>query len=179
MQIKVRVFLSIMILGSFIIISNNIAAPIPLHPVLMPPAAKYVTEKGKASIKFPAEYSVEEDNSDLTSTTKVMASLDDNIFMFSFSIHETTLSDHYMLAQTSLTSFNDEVGGRIISETDYVYDDYKGRSAEIELEEQNVTLYYRVILVGQIQYQMVVVAQSGNIVKKKDKFFNSFKLTGK
>lgn len=84
-----------------------------------------------------------------------------------------------MLAQTSLNTFAEEVGGKVIHETDYHYDDYKGRSAEIEMEEEGATLYYKVILVGQIQYQMVVVTQSGDVTKQKDKFFNSFRILSK
>ncbi|MCD4735047.1 MAG: hypothetical protein K8R53_03300 [Bacteroidales bacterium] len=142
----------------------------------VPGGKKYSSKASKASIVFPEEFKVERDENKSPVTTKVSAEVGENVFMFSYTNHEVTLDDPYHLAEVSLQSFQETLQGEVVKMTDYFYDDYKGRDAIFDVLGTEVTIYYRVLIVGQIQYQMVVVDQQGDILKKKDKFFKSFKI---
>jgi len=142
----------------------------------VPGGKKYASKDSKASIVFPAEFKVEREKNKSPVTTKVSAEIGENVFMFSYTIHDVTLDDPYHLAEVSLQSFQETLQGEVVKMTDYFYDDYKGREAIIDIPGTIATVYYRVLIVGQIQYQMVVVDQQGDILKKKDKFFKSFKI---
>lgn len=137
----------------------------------------YSSLEGKVKMKFPAEYGVEVSPGESHTTTKISAEHNGMNYFLSYTIHETPIDKHYEMANISLDAFRDKLNARSISEGDYQYKSYKGRTAEMMLDEQGIRLYYRAILVGQIQYQ-IIVTQEGTSSDRKmvDIFFKSFKL---
>lgn len=70
-----------LVFSSISVVSSGFSYAGPsVHPGCLPPASKYYTEAGKASIKFPAGFTVEEVEHDAAHTTKVMAELNGNVF---------------------------------------------------------------------------------------------------
>lgn len=155
---------------AFYLVSTGVQGSSPA----VPGWTKYRNDEGKVSIKFPAEFDVTVEESETATTYQIISELGKDVFMLSFTFHETEMDDPYNLAQVSLESFNEAVGGELVKETDYKYEDYKGREAIVDLSDAGATVYYRVVIIGQIQYQLAVVDHSGNILDEKDKFFNSF-----
>lgn len=135
----------------------------------------FETSEGKAYIVFPCNYTITDDIQDESATYKIQASCDDNLFFFAYTIHENEMTDHYEMAKVSIDSFHGVVGGEITSQEDFMIGDYKGVKAVIS--NPGITMYYRVVLVGQIQYQIVVADATGNIDKEMEDFFASFQLT--
>lgn len=149
--------------------------PIEINEVLK--GYGYVSSEGKVKIKFPAEYVVEESPGESHVTTKVSATMGEMNFFLSYTIHETEITSHYEMAELSLSTFEEKLSARSLSQGDYIYKSHTGRMAEMMMDEQGIRLFYRAILVDQIQYQLIVTMpadQAGNA--SLDAFFKSFKL---
>ena len=81
------------------------------------------------------------------------------------------------MADISVDTFGKAINATSSSKTEWNVGDYKGLTAIYELDESNVKVEYRVILIGQIQYQIIYLAAKENYNEKvAGKFFNSFKL---
>ncbi len=137
----------------------------------------YISSNGKVKIKFPEEYKVEVSPGDGHTTTKITASAGETHYFLSYTIHETPMTSHYEMASLSLESFSEKLGVRTLSANDYLYKSHRGRMAEMLFEDQGIRIFYRAILVGQIQYQLIVtqpedMPDRGSV----DQFFKSFKL---
>ena len=79
------------------------------------------------------------------------------------------------LADVSLESFNEQVQGDILTQSVYKYGRNEGKSATVSLAEGQVNCFYRVILIDQYQFQMVVVTSDKELNNVGKKFLNSFK----
>ena len=137
----------------------------------------YTSVEGKMSIKFPAAYEVDSNPSGKVTTVKITTTLNEQTFFASYSLHETEDMDHEKMAKVSLQSFSERVGGEITEESVWQVKKDKGVKAVIDMAEQESKVQYQVILVGNIQYQIVVVASYDAWDQKAaDKFFKSFKI---
>lgn len=138
---------------------------------------KYTSEEGKMSITFPEEYKVETNYPEVGKTVKISATWNDIIFYASYVLHDTPLSDHEELANVGLEAFNESIEGKIDAQSSWVVKKNKGAQATLTMPSQNVTLNYYGILVGQIQYQLVVFAEKPKWNQAvADKFIKAFKL---
>ena len=135
---------------------------------------KYVSENGKMSANMPGEYEVTMDDSESTTIAKISTSVDDVNFMFSWTLHKNPLEDHEGLARVSLDSFQETIGAEILKEELYKYGKNKGLNAILKLEDV-AFIRYKVILIDQYQFQLVVVGPEDNFEKMAKKFFKSFK----
>jgi hypothetical protein len=140
---------------------------------------KYSSEDGKVQIKFPCDYNVEATEKELGDNVEVSCENDDLAFYLSFLIHNTDLSEvgSYELAQTSADAFVETTGGTIRTQQPFMVKDKKGEEMVIDLEGVGKTIVYRVLIVDQIQYQMVII--TGDLEKDQgaiNKFLKSFKL---
>ena len=140
------------------------------------PAPKWVTytsEVCKAKMAFPAPFEEDVEEKDYGNTHKVSATVDGQTFFFATTIHNNPLTDRYQLAEVSLESFLESVQGQLIESHDYFYKKHKGISAKIKLDER--TIDYRIILIGQHQYQLIAIFENEYNEKASQKFFKSFK----
>lgn len=148
--------------------------------VAFAPSAKsfaYSSTEGRMSIKFPAEYEVDPGTPGKLKTVKISTTIDEQTFFASYSLHETEIMDHEEMAKVSLESFSERVGGEITAESVWKVKKNKGIKATIDMSEKESRVQYQVILVGNIQYQIVVVASYDAWDQKAvDKFFKSFKI---
>lgn len=147
--------------------------------VSMAPATKvkYTSAEGKLSITFPTTFeSTNKDSEDYTSI-QTQANLEDQLFFVAYNVHNSELSEHESLAQTSLSAFSEAMGGEITKQSDWKLKKNTGVKARIAVESNDLIGEYGAILVGQIQYQVAVVsAKSAWNQARSDAFFKSFKL---
>jgi hypothetical protein len=137
----------------------------------------YETEEGKFSIDFPAKYNVNSEEKGSIRTAQAMCAFDEHTLLATYTLHATEITDHDALADTSIVAFGNSVNGNLLSKTDWVVDGKKGRKAFYNLPEQNIKVEYRVLLVGQLQYQIIVMATNAKFDNEMAvTFFDSFRL---
>lgn len=137
----------------------------------------YASVEGKMSIVFPGEYTSVTENFDYGKTIKVNAEFSNLTYFASFTLHTIPLTDHYELAVAGMESFVESLEGKIESKTDYYVKKNHGVRASITVESLNLKVDYISILVGDIQYQLVVASEKSSWVQKMaDTFFKSFKI---
>ena len=137
----------------------------------------YTSIEGKLSIAFPAAYETSTKKTEKSTTVKTQASLEDQLFYVSHSVHKSTVHDHESLAATSLKSFSQSLGGTVTDQASWSINSHDGVQAVIETSASNLKVAYRAILIGQIQYQIVVASESSKWNQEKaDKFIKSFKV---
>jgi len=137
---------------------------------------KYSTDEGKAKLKFPYQFEVTEEEKENGKTVKVQAKNGNNMFYFAYTLHNSELIDAEHLAEISLESFAETLKGKINSQEEFIVNDHKGLKAKIVMEESDADVYYRAIIIGQIQYQLIVLDVSKTINEERDKFFESFQI---
>lgn len=150
-----------------------------LTTAFAPAKKKFVfdSNEGKLTVTFPAEYTTDRDEGENVTTIKSTCTLDGITFFASYSLHQVEITDHKDMAEVSYDSFIKSVGAELLSKTDWMVNNNPGIKAVMTLPDENVKLDYRVILVGNIQYQLVVMAaQSDYDEKTASAFFKSFKL---
>lgn len=143
-----------------------------------PPAKiKYVTTEGKLMITFPASYDSQDMSTDDYTSIQTKAELEEQLFFVTYNIHQSELTDHEALAETSLNSFAEAMGGTITTQNTWQVKKNKGLKARIDIESLDLIADYGVVLVGQIQYQVAVVSGTAQWNQaRSDAFFKSFKL---
>ena len=150
-----------------------------LTSAVVPPAKgyKYSSKEGKMTVSFPSEYEVTTTDAESAVTVKVSAVEGERTYFASYTLHDTPLSDREGLAQVSLDSFNETLKGTIINQSTWSLKGQKGLYAKITIPDLDAKIDYHVILVGQIQYQLVVLATQPQWDQKKaDAFVKSFKM---
>lgn len=110
-------------------------------------------------------------------TYKVSSQKDKIVFFANYTIHELELADAEQLSKTSLEAFNEAVEGEIVSSGDWKVGSSKGLQAVIEMSATKHKVNYRAILVGNIQYQLVVFSEAENWNQQlSNDFMQSFTL---
>lgn len=148
------------------------------HETIVTPGGKwykFTSEDGKISISFPAEPAKDKTEAEEAVTHKVSVTEGTTTYFFGYTYHENELADAKELAQVSLDSFTEAVGGTIKSQGVYKYKKNEGLEAKITIEDQGYIMY-KVIIIGQVQYQLVVINTVDEFGPDADKFFNSFKI---
>jgi hypothetical protein len=139
--------------------------------------AVYENEEAKFSVTFPGEYTTETEKGENVTTVKIICTYENQTYFASYSLHELTITDHMEMAEVSYDSFKEAVGGQTLSRSEWDIDNHKGLRSVMDLTESGVKLEYRVILLGNIQYQLVAMAANADYDEKAAaKFFKSFKL---
>lgn len=138
---------------------------------------KYTSSEGKASIVFPYEITTSEKSGDSYRSVSTQAMNNELLFYFTYTIHESELSENEALAQVSLDSFIEGLNGKVSKQSVWTVRKQKGLQAKLSVDANGLIGEYRVVLIGQIQYQIAVVGKfEGWNQKEADSFFNSFKV---
>ncbi|MCB9233762.1 MAG: hypothetical protein H6581_19050 [Bacteroidia bacterium] len=138
----------------------------------------FTSSTGKFSIQFPAKPEISDTKTDEAHTYKANATVGESSYFVGFTVHTTPMVNPDDLAQVSLDAFNETLGGTIESSSEWKYKGETGRQAMIKMEAQGAQVDYKVIIIGQIQYQLIVISTSGDYdAKSAKKFFKSFKTT--
>lgn len=138
---------------------------------------KYTSEEGKVSVIFPGEFATTIKNDDSFKTVKTQAMFNDVVFFVSYTIHEEKLEDGPELSKVSLDSFIEALNATDVQESPWHVRKKEGLQATFKVAENNLKGDYRVVLIGQTQYQITAVGSEQNWDQKViDKFMKSFKV---
>lgn len=148
--------------------------------VAMNPPAKgayYNSSVGKFSIVFPAQYEVQTSGDGELESGKISVTIDDQTYFASYTVHTVDLTNVKELTEVSVDSFREELSATMQGKSEWKVKKNSGLKATMKLAEQDVKMQYHVLIVGQIQYQLIVAAPSGSFNQKAaDAFIKSFKL---
>lgn len=164
---------------TFTLISGITTILLLLSPVLQAQNENWVTyssDEANATVQLPGEYQVSSEVSEDAYTEQIAANDGQNKYIFTYTLHDTPLMDHEGLSIVALQAFADAAGGQIVQDTDYYYNDHKGKEAVIFMKEDQATVNYRVIIIDQVQYQFIVISLQDAVSDKVKRFFGSFKL---
>lgn len=138
----------------------------------------YSTEVGKIKAKFPGNPTLENQDTEIGKKHTATARFGENTYMISYVIHTTTLAEQDKLADASLAAFRDKVKGQVLNQSPWtVKKAGTGIRASIAMPDKDAKVEYRVVLIGQIQYQIIVVAPSDKYdAKVAEKFLKKVKI---
>ncbi len=154
------------------------ASPLPWYKLQID---KFTSYEFKISVIFPSEFEEEikektADNGDITRTLKLKCKKGENTYMLNVTKHPFNMTDAKGLAETSLEAFARGVKGDIRKQEIFTQKGHEGIDAKLYLSEQNKYVYYRIILVGRLQYQMVIMENNSTLSGNANDFLISFKL---
>jgi len=66
--------------------------------------------------------------------------------------------------------------GKIVQQEEYRINDQNGVKAKIAMQDVGAEIYYRAIIIGQIQYQLIVLDVSKSFQEEREEFFDSFRV---
>ena len=142
---------------------------------------KYENKTARFSTEFPQEPKEEIEDDETGKAYTATLSVDGYIFMSSALIHKTNLSVEGLtqeaMAQTSLDAFEKALGATKVTKKNYYIRSNTGLDAEIEVPGFDNPILYRIIVIDQIQYQVVVMKKEGKAkIGKMKKFIGSFRI---
>ena len=139
---------------------------------------KFTSEEGKFSIVFPSSFQSEtitQENN--TKTVKISAEAKNQNYMATYTIHQMEMNNPGSLAQTSLDAFVEAAKGTVQNQSEWKIKNNPGIKSIILLDGQDAKIEYRVIIVGKIQYQVIIVSPNKLWDQKAaDVFYKSFSL---
>ncbi|MCF6365194.1 MAG: hypothetical protein L3J35_03235 [Bacteroidales bacterium] len=139
----------------------------------------FVLKKNRPSfsIRFPSEYKLEESSENKGLKTEFYKSfLGEDIFMFKFSEHKNPAvsSDNEVYLNASVESFVNGVGGSIVNKDNIKYKKTNAIDAFITIDDKNLNVFYRVLIINHVQYQLIVITKSNDKTSVIQNYFNSF-----
>jgi hypothetical protein len=142
-----------------------------------PKGFPYQSDEGKLSVVFPGDFTTERTEGNNNYTVKTSCAFNNQTYFVSYTIHAMELTDPLELAEVSYDSFITALNGVLMSKAEWKIKEKRGIKAIIDLPETDTKLDYRVIIVGNIQYQLIALA-ANNDFNEKDagSFFKSFKM---
>lgn len=157
--------------------SSLIVLFVGITSVAPPKKAKYTSAEAKLSVTFPAEFTVTESDDEDYRTVKVQGESDGAVYFVNYTVHNSKLSDYDGLMDVSIEAFAGGVGGEVTEQSDWKVGKKTGKKVLINVPEAGLKGDYRVIFVGQIQFQITSVAPVDSWNQKAvDDFMKSFKL---
>lgn len=136
----------------------------------------YKSEEGKFKIKFPGAIDITEKEKEKYKTTQITCTVNENVYFVVCTTHSAPMKKPKELAKVSLDSFVESLSGKISTKSDWDIKGNSGYIAVINIDKTSV-IHYRVVIVGQIQYQVVVIGKKTNYEEEvAKKFFKSFKI---
>jgi hypothetical protein len=96
--------------------------------------------------------------------------------MLKFSEHKSPAvsGDNRMFMDASLDSFVTGIRGSLMQKNEFKYMQTNGLEAFISLDEKNRFVYYRVLIIDRVQYQIIVITKTKDKSQDTDQFFKSF-----
>jgi hypothetical protein len=138
---------------------------------------KYTSDEAKLSVTFPAEFSVSEETKEKYTSVQVQAISDEMVFMVIYTVHTEDISESAELSEISFDAFMDGLEGTPKVKSPWKVKKYSGLQSTFEVPSKDLVGDYRVVLIGQIQYQITAVSEKKSWDEKKaKKFFKSFKV---
>ncbi len=129
------------------------------------------------TIQFPNSYVLKESKEDKGLKSELYESVyEDDIFMLKYSEHKNPAvsSDNRVFMDASLDSFVTGIRGTLMNKNEFKYLQTNGLEAFISLDEKNRYVYYRVLIIDRVQYQIIVITKTKEKTQDTDQFFKSF-----
>ncbi len=134
-------------------------------------------EQPKFSIKFPASYKLEESSKDKGLKTELYRAVSgDNVYMLKYTEHKNPVvsADNEDYMQASIESFVTGIKGTLIKKDTFKYKKTKGTEVFLSLDGKNMNVFYRVLIIDKVQYQLIVITKAKVKTYSIKNFFNSF-----
>lgn len=131
-------------------------------------------------IKFPSLFSLKESNEDKGLKSERYESVyNEEIYMLKYSEHKNPAisGDNKVFMDASLDSFVTGIKGSLMTKTEFKYYKTTGLEAYITIDGKNLNVFYRVLIIDRIQYQIIVITKSKEKNKEIDQFFKSLIIT--
>jgi hypothetical protein len=141
-------------------------------------AQTFTSEEAKFQIDFACAYQQAETESEDSKTVKISCDTNGQLWFVGYTLHTVDMEDPMEMAQVSLDSFVESVGGTIDSSSEWVVGTNTGLQSIILFGENGENkIEYRAILFGNIQYQVLSAGVvDGFDSAAADTFFKSFKI---
>lgn len=138
---------------------------------------KYTSDEAKLSVTFPSEFSATEEVKDSYTSTKIQAISEDMIFLLICTKHDGNVAEEDGLTEVSLQSFMDAMGSESTNSSTWKVKKHSGVKSMYSVPDKDLIGDYRVVLIGNFQFQITVVSpKEAWDEKKAKKFFKSFKV---
>ena len=143
---------------------------------------KLTNEKPNFVIDFPSNYNLEESHIDKGLKSELYrCEFNSDIFMFKYTEHKNPAvsGDNEVYMEASLESFITGIKGTLIKKSKIKLDKTSGLEAFLSLDNKNMNVFYRVLILKRVQYQIIVITKSQEKTTEINSFFNSFNSTTK
>ena len=96
--------------------------------------------------------------------------------MFKYKEHTNPAdsADNRVYMDASSESFITGIKGTLIKKSDFKYNKTNGLEAYLSLDNKNMNVFYRVLILKRVQYQIIVITKSEEKTAEINSFFNSF-----
>lgn len=137
----------------------------------------FKSEEGSYSIEFPTPFTTENNDQDGFVLVQTQSFLLEQLFFIGHNVHTDEITDHEGIAKVSMDGFVGALGGETSQLKTWKVNGHKGLQANIDVEANNLKAQYKVILIGQVQYQIAVISDPAKWNQSAaDAFFASFKV---
>ncbi len=140
-------------------------------------AQKFNSSTGNCAINFPSSFAkAEKTTANGMKTGFAKTKKDGKMFVFKYLIHNDAIR------RTNASKFNEisalglaqAMKGTQKKETKFNYKNYEGLETLVYISSKKLYVFYRVVLIGNIQYQFYVISSSANKNTDINNFFDSF-----
>lgn len=128
-------------------------------------------------IKFPGVYKLEESKEEKGLKTELFRSeLGNEVYMFKYTEHKNPAvsGDNKVYMDASLESFITGIKATLIKRSDFKYYKTTGLEAYLSLDNKNMNVFYRVLILDRVQYQFIVITKAEEKTAAIKNFFNYF-----
>ena len=137
----------------------------------------YTSEEGRITVDFPAEFKTSEKVEEDYRSVQAQAISGDMVFFVDYTVHQENLSNSQPLIEISVNAFMKKMAATPQKKKTWKVNGVKGSKSFFESEEKKLVGEYRVVIIGQIQYQVAAVGPTDSWdAKKAKKFLKSFKI---
>lgn len=141
---------------------------------------KMSAEKCKCSAEFPDRPTFTDEEKEGYHQYRAMSNYESGIYMLDYSVHQGMVDglDGMELAEASLEAFIGGLEGNLIERKPWKVKGNEGISAIVEEPGRGIIAYYNVVFIGNVHYQVAVVAEGEPDKKIRKKFMKKFKYEG-
>jgi len=135
------------------------------------------SDKPKFEITFPADYKLEESKTENSLETRLYRAVkNENVFMLKYTEHKNPAvsSDNQVYMNASLESFKNGIHADLIKKSEFKEKKEKGLEAFLKISDKDLYVFYRVLIIKHVQYQIIVITKVEDKTKEINQFFNSF-----
>ncbi|MCD6556533.1 MAG: hypothetical protein J7K64_05000 [Bacteroidales bacterium] len=135
------------------------------------------SEKPKFQITFPTNYKLEDSKTEKGLKTMFYRAVkNDDVYMFKFTEHKNPAvsPDNQVYMNASLESFVTGIHAELIKKFEFKEKKEKGLEAFLKIPDTQMNVFYRVLIVKHVQYQLIVITKAEEKTEEIINYFKSF-----